>query len=229
MFSATKKTRLFEEIVNQVRLLIENNTLSLGDQLPSEIELAEKFEVSRVTIREAIRIMEILGMVKTFRGKGTIVIAATGEDAKKSFSMLSLCRTKDLSNLLEVRAIVEPEVAARAAQDATICAIARMEDALVEMTKDIDRGGIGAEGAVRFHHEIIRSVKNDILSSLMDSIMSMIEQSTHITLNLLNRPRASYLEHLEIMDAIKSHDQDRARNAMKRHLTVVSDQLGLPK
>ena len=227
MFKAAKGTRLYEDIVNQFKLLIQDGAMGLGFKLPSEPELAERFGVSRVTVREALRIMEILGMVKTFRGKGTIVIAASAEEAKKRFSKLSLCRTRDLSNLLEVREIVEPQVAAHAARDASKVSVTRMEKSLVEMIQDIEKGGEGVEGAVRFHYEIIRSVKNDILSNLMESIMAMIEQSTHITLNLIDRPRLSYLEHREILEAIKKQDQDGAREAMRRHPRKVSDQLGL--
>ncbi len=194
--------------------------------MPPETELADQFGVSRITIREAIRIMEILGMVKTYRGKGTIVIAVTSEEAKKRFSKLSLCKTKDIANLLEVREIIEPEVAARAAKDATEDGIRRMVSALSEMITDIDKGGVGAEAASKFHYEICRSINNDILAGLMESIMSMILQSTHVTLNLLNRPRISYQEHSEIVEAIKMHDPDKAKAAMAKHLRMVRDGLG---
>ncbi len=228
MFTVTKKTRLFEDIVNQVKSLIESNALLPGDQLPSESELANQFGVSRVTIREAIRILEILGMLETHRGKGTIVTAVTSKVAKERISLFSLCRTKDLTNLIEVREIVEPAVAAHAAKDATEEDILRMESALTEMIVDIDQGGIGIDGAVRFHHEIIRSVKNDILSNLMESIMTMIERSTHITLNLPNRPKVSYREHVEILNSIREHDQERSRRAMWTHLHVVRKELEGP-
>jgi len=226
MFSVTKKTRLCEDIVDQIKTLIENQTLSLGDKLPSETELAERFGVSRVTIREAIRIMEILGMVKTYRGKGTIVVAVTLKEAKKRFSRLAFFKTKDVANLLEVRELVEPEVAARAALDASEENIHKIELALSEMLSDIDRGGIGASGDTRFHYEICRSINNDVLSSLMESIMSMIEQSTHVTLNIIGRPKVSYQEHVEILEAIRSHDEERARKAMQWHLRMVREGLG---
>jgi GntR family transcriptional repressor for pyruvate dehydrogenase complex len=229
MFVAPKKTRLCEDIVNQLKSLIENHSLRLGDKLPSETELAERFGVSRVTIREAIRIMEILGMVKTYRGKGTIVIAVNSEEAKKRFASLSLFKTKDLSDLLQVREIVEPEVAAQAAVDATNEALERMESALEEMILDIEKGGIGAEEAVRFHHEIYKSVKNEILADLMESIMLLIEQSTHVTLNLLGRPRVSYDEHMEIFKAIRNKDPKEARDKMKYHLRKVKNALGFSK
>lgn len=228
MFVKTKKTRLFEDIVNQIKSLILDNTLAPGDQLPSETELATQFGVSRVTIREAIRILEISGMLETYRGKGTIVTAVTSKAAKKRFSLFSLCLTKDLSNLLEVREIIEPEVAAQAAKDATEQQVNRMESALAKMIRDIDQGGPGVEGALKFHHEIIKSIKNDILSNLMDSIMTMIERSTHITLNLPNRPRISYQEHLEILNAIREHDEEKARCAMRAHLREVRNKLGSP-
>jgi len=226
VFSVTKKTRLCEDIVEQIKALIEKQTLSLGDKLPSETELAERFGVSRVTIREAIRIMEILGMVKTYRGRGTIVVAVTLEEAKKRFSRLALFKTKDIANLLEVRELVEPEVAAHAAQDASEEQIKGMESALFEMLSDIEKGGIGASGDTRFHYEICRSIKNDVLSSLTESIMSMIEQSTHVTLNIIGRPKVSYQEHMEILKAIRCHDPEKARWAMKRHLHMVRDGLG---
>jgi len=226
MFAITKKTRLCEDIVEQIKAQIENQTLSLGDKLPSETELAERFGVSRVTIREAIRIMEILGMVKTYRGRGTIVVAVTFKEAKKRFSRLALFKTKDIANLLEVRELVEPEVVAHAAIDASEDQIERMEMALSEMLSDIEAGGIGASGDTRFHYEICRSIKNDVLSSLMESIMSMIEQSTHVTLNIIGRPKVSYQEHKEILDAIRCHDAERARRAMQWHLRMVRDGLG---
>lgn len=227
MFHKAKTNRLCEDIVDQIKSLIENHKFSLGEKLPSETELAERFGVSRITVREAIRIMEILGLVKTYRGKGTIVVAVTSEEAKKRFSNLSLFKTKDMAKLLEVRAIIEPEVAARAARDASEEEISRIELALSEMLSDIEKGGVGAKGDIKFHNEICRSIKNDILSRLMESIMTMIEQSMHVTLNIMGRPKISYKEHLEILKAIRSHDSNRrAREAMRHHLHMVSSLLG---
>jgi GntR family transcriptional repressor for pyruvate dehydrogenase complex len=124
MLKAVKKTRIYEEVVAQLHQLIEEGKLKAGDRLPSERELAETFRVSRGSVREAIKALEREGLVVARPGSGTFISAVDVERLVAPLASL-LLRSKDaLIDLFEMRRLVEPGIAALAAERATAADIA---------------------------------------------------------------------------------------------------------
>ena len=138
------KPRVHENIVEQFHLMIRNGTLRHGQRLASERDLSNQYKVSRSSIREAIRSLELQGLVVRKRGSGTFV------NTDGSDSILSLMATnigmgsEGLEDIFEMRRVLEPAVASLAAQRATPVDIDLMRGILEDQQQQIDSGGTGS-------------------------------------------------------------------------------------
>ena len=110
-----RRSRLYQGIVEQIEGLLERGDLRPGDQLPPERQLAEQFQVSRASVREALRALELLGIVETRAGGGTFVRRTVPEDLARPLSNL-IARGHTLTDVIEVRGLIEPAIAASAAK-----------------------------------------------------------------------------------------------------------------
>src|SRR5438552_3966331 len=113
-----RRDRLYQGIVQQIEGLLERGELKPGDQLPPERQLAEQFQVSRASVREALRSLELLGIVETHAGGGTFVRHAQPDDLARPLHSL-IARGHTLTDVIDVRGLIEPAVAERAAQNIT--------------------------------------------------------------------------------------------------------------
>src|SRR2546427_8671551 len=117
VYKAIRTSRLYEQIVEQIEQSIVKGALKPGDQLPAERELAEQFGVSRTAVREAVKALREKGLVEAFSGRGTFVTNGTSQAMRQSLDLITRIGGLDGSaQLAEVRAILEPEIAALAAE-----------------------------------------------------------------------------------------------------------------
>src|ERR1700720_1626760 len=137
-----RRMRVPEEIVDQIRGFIASGELRPGDLLPSERELAERFQVSRASIREALTALRVLGLLERSRSGGGL--AARGNHVWFTIAPLStfLATRSHIIEQIEVRRMIEPEMGRLAAERATADDLARMEQCLMEMEADLDSGGL---------------------------------------------------------------------------------------
>src|SRR5437867_12526511 len=114
-----KSTRIYEEIVRQVKQLIAEGRFKSGDRLPPERELAEKFVVSRTSVREALRALESLGLIDIRPGEGTFVREVSIDALVGPLALLMTTQREAIGELFEARRVLEPALAALAARRAT--------------------------------------------------------------------------------------------------------------
>ena len=131
MLKAIKKTRIYEEVVNQIHELIREGKLKAGDQLPSERELAETFKVSRASVREALRALETQGLVVSRTGTGTFVADLPIELLVAPLASLLIKHKKALADIFETRRLIEPRIASLAAERVTDRDIEQVEQSLL--------------------------------------------------------------------------------------------------
>jgi GntR family transcriptional repressor for pyruvate dehydrogenase complex len=193
--------------------------------LPSEGELAKRLDVSRTTIREALRILEIGGLIQTKQGKGSIVLETSLGFIKEAMDRLIKDQSSEFEYLMQAREVLEPVIAGYSAKEANTESLRKMEESLLNAEEEISKGGTGIEGAIRFHHEIVNSIENKILSSITNMVINLIERSTHLTFNIPSRPGKSLEEHIKILKAIKGSDSNAAAQFMKEHLESVKRNL----
>lgn len=221
MLKAIKKIRIYEGVVEQLYQLIEEGKLKAGDRLPSERELAETFRVSRSSVREAIRMLEREGFVVSRPGSGTFIAAVEVEALIQPLASL-LSRGKDaLLDLFEMRRLVEPSIAALAAERATPADIARLEEILTAQEQQMNDGASAVESDAAFHFAIGQATHNSALQRLVASIVDILKPAREKSLQTPGRAHQSLASHREILVAIERHDPEFARQAMHRHIEAV--------
>jgi GntR family transcriptional repressor for pyruvate dehydrogenase complex len=221
MLKAVKKIRLYEEVLEQLHLLIEEGKLKAGDRLPSERELAETFRVSRSSVREAIRTLEREGFVISRPGSGTFIAAVDVEALIQPLASL-ISQGKDaLVDLFEMRRLVEPSIAALAAERATTADITRLQEILTEQEQQMSHGASAVESDAAFHFAIGQATHNAALQRLVASIVDILKPVRERSLQTPGRAHKSLASHREILVAIERHDPEFARQAMLRHIEAV--------
>ena len=228
MLKAIKKRRIYEEVVGQLHQLIDEGKLKAGDRLPSERELAETFRVSRSSVREAIKTLENEGMVVTRPGSGTFLATVNVEAIIPSLASL-LSRGKDaLIDLFEMRCLVEPSIAALAAERATPADILRLKEICAEQAQQIDRETSAVDSDASFHLTIGRATHNSALQRLVASIVEILKPIREKSLQTPGRAHKSLASHRAILVAIERHDPELARQAMQQHILAVEENVLAP-
>ena len=225
MLKAVRKKRAYEDIVKQIRHLVEKGRLKRGDQLPTERELSETFKVSRATVREAIFSLETMKLVDRRQGDGTYVIASSEEALVQPLAATLFHEKDDLIDIFFLRKILEPEVAQLASENATPEDINELEEILREQEKEVVEGKAPIEADSGFHHQLARMARNRILERLLLALLDLLSKTRENYLQTEERKQKSLQGHREVLLAIKNGNSAAARQAMRRHLKNVEDVL----
>lgn len=213
-----KNQKIYEEIAAKMLDQIQNGELQPGDRLPPERALAEEYGVSRTAIREALRSLEMMGCVESHVGEGTYIKAPSLSNIVDPFSMIIAQNGRMGSELIEVRLILETEIAALAARRRTDEQIFELEKTLCDMESDLKRGGMGLRADEDFHEILARAAGNDALNVMLQMCAGMLSRTRPITQAVKGVPRMALKDHTAICDAIRRQDERAARRLMRTHL-----------
>jgi GntR family transcriptional regulator, transcriptional repressor for pyruvate dehydrogenase complex len=213
------KTRLSEAAIEQIKELIISNNMEPGSKLPSERDLVNAFGISRTSIREALRMLEIMGLVEVKPGKGIYVKGLTGDLFMPLSSLLSTHR-ETLHHHFEARLVLEPEAAAMAAKRASKTDIKRLKKVMATFQENIDKNNLVAfiRADIQFHRLIANATSNRTIEILMNTITRHDFDGWRMTLRTKGRPLKTVAEHNKIFKAIAEGDGKKARSAMRSHL-----------
>ncbi len=210
---------LYGQIANLWRDRILSGEFKPGDVLPSEREIAAELDVSRIPVREAMKSLEYLGVVRQVRGKGVVVQEADlGNALKVVGPLVTTITPKILDNLFEFRLLIEPYAAEQAAKFATAEEIARMADAIDRQRRAYLNNEQAENVSFDFHHSVMMASHNEIVTIVSRFLSEVQHYSRHMTLWNEERRKNAYVEHNKIYQAILSRDPERACEAMHRHL-----------
>ncbi len=224
MYLPIQTERLYERIVSQIEQRIEAGDIKVGDQLPSEHELAEQFAVSRTAVREAVKALRQKGLVEIRPGRGTFITNETSDTIRNSLGMLmKFGAMKGSGNLVEVREILEPEIAALAATRITDEYIAAMQEAVKIMDTALDKVDVFVEADLDFHLALAEGTQNPFIPILMDSIIDLLREQRKRTGLVDGGLDRGQFHHKKILDAVMRHDAQAARKAMQDHLQQVRE------
>lgn len=221
MLRAIKKTRIHEDVFDQIHQLIKEGRLRARDQLPSERELAETFKVSRTSVREALRALETQGLIVSRTGAGNFVADLPVEALIGPLAQLLIDEKKTLADVFEMRKLIEPHIAALAAERASRKDIAQLKRIVDKQAEAVSRGGTGVEADAELHFSISRATRNQALQKLVSGLMEMLSRSREESLQTDKRRESSIAAHRRIVGAIEKHDRSRARSEMLRHIEQV--------
>jgi len=214
------RTRLYEQVAEQISEWIDENGLREGDRLPPERELAARLGVSRATLSQALVALEVVGVVAVRHGDGTVLTDKAGS-AKITDAIRA--HANRLPEIIEARDALETKLAALAAVRRTDEDLERIRAALDEMERDVEAGGRGVEGDERFHGAVTAAAHSPLLAQMMDTISELIRETRIESLSQPGRPRDSLAGHRRIADAIQAGDLAVAAAAMHDHVGMVSD------
>jgi GntR family transcriptional repressor for pyruvate dehydrogenase complex len=219
--TAVRRTRVYEGVAKQLQRLIEEGALNPGDMLPPERELAERFGVSRSSVRDAIRTLELVGLVEARQGEGTVVSDASAEALVVPLASILLRKRELVGELLDVRRMMEPPLAARAARNATAEDVAHFEDILRRQREKIRRGEPTVEEDSEFHYALAMAAGNSVVRRVVDVLMDLLRESRARSLQVRGRPEKSVRGHQRVVSAIKRRDAAGAESAMRKHLEEI--------
>ncbi len=230
VYKLVRTSRLYEQIVQQIEESIVKGSLKAGDQLPAERELAQRFGVSRTAVREAVKALREKGLVEAYSGRGTFITDGTRQAVRQSLDLMAkIGQPEGSTHLAEVRAILEPEIAALAALRIQEPELVTMRDAVAAM----DRAGQDAEAYIEadldFHLALAEGAANPHILSLLDSIVALLREQRLRIFNVPGGPARGQVHHKRILDAVERHDAEKAREAMRNHLCQVRDDSQAPE
>jgi GntR family transcriptional repressor for pyruvate dehydrogenase complex len=219
-FEAIRRNKVHEEVAKQLEQMILNK-LQPGDKLPAERELVELLGVSRSSVRDAIRKLELLGLVEPRQGAGTVVREVTTEAVISPLAKVIAHKRQLVSELLDFRKMIEPPLAARAAIHATPEQIAAMEEILGRHEEKVAGGHLAIKEDSEFHYSIATASGNTIVLKVLDIVMDMLRETRSRSLQTRGRPEKSLAGHRRIMSAIKHRDPEAAEDAMRQHISNI--------
>ncbi len=221
-----RRTRVYEQVAQRIQHLILDGHLRPGDRLPTERELADRFGVSRSSVRDAIRVLELMGLVEPRQGEGTVVRDLSPEALVNPLASLLVRSRALLGDLLDVRKMIEPHLAARAAVYATEEEVAHLQAILDRQRAKAERGELAVEEDSEFHYTIATAARNQVILRILDVLMDLLKTSRERSLQVPGRLERSLEGHRRILEAIRRRNPAAAEAAMRRHLEEIEHVLG---
>jgi GntR family transcriptional repressor for pyruvate dehydrogenase complex len=222
VYKLVRTSRLYEQIVQQIEESILHGDLKPGDQLPAERELAQRFGVSRTAVREAVKALREKGLVEAYSGRGTFITDGTSQAVRQSLDLMAkIGQPEGSTHLAEVRAILEPEIAALAATRAQESDLATMREAFAVMESAGQNPDAFIEADLDFHLALAEAAANPLILSLIDSIVGLLREQRMRIFNVEGGPERGQAHHKRILEAMERRDPEMARAAMRAHLEQV--------
>ncbi len=229
MFNSVKSNKVSQHIVDQIRNAIFEGRLKPGDKLPSERELVEKFKVSKATLREALRSLEVLGFLEIRKGVsgGAIVTEVDMTTARNSFTNFLLFKNLSLKDLSEVRLLLEPYIAKKATLAITKEDLSRLDN-LIKDSEYAIKNGIAFEsrkGEIEFHRIIASITGNPILMFILDFVENLLIDTKEILKPGKEFSIKVLKAHKRIYHALLKKDVEKVHEEMVRHIREVEKDL----
>jgi GntR family transcriptional repressor for pyruvate dehydrogenase complex len=222
MYSTIHTSRLYEQIIQQIQTLVMQGVLRPGDKLPPERELAEQFGVSRTAVREAVKALSEKGLVEILPGRGTFITNFTSAMMRDSLDLIvKLGLTNGVAHLNEVRTLLEPGIAALAAERITADELQHLEQAVAAMDAAMADADAFAEADLEFHLTLARASHNPLIPILLDPIVDQLREHRKRIFLVEGGPQRGQYHHRRILAAVKKREPAAAREAMWAHLNQV--------
>ena len=218
-----KKMTLVDMVQENIKQMIDSNQYDENGFLPCEGELADKFSVSRATVREAVRSMSARGYIKVIHGKGIMVSDDSVKVVTQSIGDMISKETKVLDDLLEMRIIVEPSGARMAAQRRTDEDLKILENLIEIMEQATAMEEEYYKADLNFHVELARISGNRILQSFITAYTSILRDLIIESSNDVVPIEQRFHFHRNIYEAIRKQAGEGAETAMRKHLQATSD------
>ena len=220
-----RKARVAEQIADRIRILILDGTFPAGRPLPAERPLAERFGVSRGSIRDAFRTLETVGLLVTRHGRGTFPQELQVDRLVAPLASILRYRRDLQDELLDVRRMFEPAVARVAAMRATGEDLADLQRILDAQRKKLKTRETAIAEDTAFHEVLARATHNRVVVSIMATLNDLLTESRTHALRQKGRPGRSMRGHEAVVAALRERDSGRAAEAMREHIDQIAELL----
>ncbi|MBR0390877.1 MAG: FadR family transcriptional regulator [Oscillospiraceae bacterium] len=209
--SLRTESSLVDQLIEQITNAVINHELEPGERLPSEAELAEMYNVGKSSVREAVKVLQALGVIEVRRGDGTFICKEHAGDLFNPVLYQMMIQPSDLDKLYELRRIFEPSASILAVENATEEDIKKIEDRFQKYESLVKDNRQTGKDDVAFHMSIYEATHNPYLIKIGEMILKLLEKS----IDSANKtfPEASVSDHKKIFYAIKSKDINSIRKA----------------
>ncbi|MDO4535934.1 MAG: FadR/GntR family transcriptional regulator [Clostridium perfringens] len=220
-----KTNRAYEIVIESIKEKIKDGTLKKGEKLRPEREIAEDLGVSRASVREAIRALDVIGIIESKQGAGNYIKETFEESIIQPLSVMFLLEQNDLTEINEFRSILESQAAVLAAERIDEEDVRELEKLIAEMSETTDEVK-NTEIDRELHYIIDNASKNRVISSILNVISELIDESIKGTrseltkLDVTNSKKLLEI-HKELVDAMKNRDKKKAFEAMRKHRKII--------
>ena len=232
MFNNISNKKVYEQVIEQIQNNIMEGIFKKGDKLPSERELSEKLGVSRTSIREALRVLETMGVVESRQGEGNFICSNIEKSLLQPLSMMFKLNNGSFSDIYELRSILEIECARLSAIRATDMDCRELLSVVEEMEQETfgeNRYEILVELDKKFHNTLSDISKNYLIESLFSTISNLFEkfiEDARYKIILFDSEQANkslLIQHKKICESIIKKNQDMAVEAMREHMEYIME------
>jgi len=216
------KINISESVLKRIVELIKNEDLKPGDKLPSIQLFSQKLQVGASSVREALKQLQVMGIITIKQGEGTFVKEKAGVDSLSNHIRYLLDLKKpDILYLIEARKIIERGTVALAAERASEDEVNKLGNIIQRMKGIVNDPKEFATENVNFHIAIAKASKNPILPIFFNSVYDLFMEEQQVVARVLNLKSQSIESHINIWNAIKNHDINKAVKEMEKHLNHV--------
>jgi len=224
MYEPLERPKIYRLLADRLLHQIRTRRLRPGDPLPTEQELMRRFGVGRSSVREALRLLESKGVIRS-GGHGSFVVAEYGNALVDSVRFLLTLEVFDLEELYEIRKVVETEFAALAAARRTDDHLVRMEEAIRQMEAGLSSQAHYIEADLRFHLTVAEATRNRVAVYVMRAIRDPLHRALASVYYIPGSPQKSLAQHRAILEAVRAGDPGAARLRMAEHLGRVHEDI----
>lgn len=217
--------KIYEKIAQELESLISRQIMKPGEKIPAERKLAKDFNVSRNTIREAVKILTEKQVLSTKTGSGTFVTENSAQAISKALEKSTEKNNKRLKEIIELRQIIEPGTAALAAEKITDKQILKLEELIEKQEKSFESKNTFSKLDGLFHKTIAKASSNTILFSLYEKFTDIIHETRKEDLITSERIEKSIILHKKLVEALKNRDGKKAAQLMEKHMKEIKKTL----
>jgi GntR family transcriptional repressor for pyruvate dehydrogenase complex len=221
MFRSVKSGKISELIVQQIKNAIIEGEIKAGDRLPSERELVERFEASRISIREALKRLETAGLLTIKPGSGVFIAGVSSKPISELFSSILRIQKTSIYELTEARIILEPNIARLASEKVSPEDLLRLEQNIKEASEIIESNSPPSATNIGFHSLIAEATRNPVISLTMRTMFNIWQEwSLELENNIRRRmktSRHSIEYHKKILKALREKKSQEVYELMLKH------------
>jgi GntR family transcriptional regulator, transcriptional repressor for pyruvate dehydrogenase complex len=215
------RVAISDEVISRFKELIERGVFVPGRRLPPERDLAEALAVSRPTLRQSMRALQIMGVIKARQGSGSYLADSAGDIMRVPVEFALAFKNVAKTDLFETRRTLEVKLASLAAERRTLDDLEAMRASLREMEKAMGDPEAWCRTEPRFHNCIVQAARNGVMTTIMEMLSQMLTASRKETVRLLSDYSSSYRSHENIYLEIEKQDPAAAGKMMLEHFVLM--------